>query len=118
MTFRWVRGKSPEQVWKPGLIQWFQAIHRGVISLLWYYAPRVEADAKENAPWMDRTTNARQGLNAFVDESDGSIRLVLKHQVSYGPYLELSNGAKYAIILPTLEAHYNEIWKSVKELLS
>lgn len=69
-----------------------------------YWAPRVESDMKTNAPWIDQTGNARNGLaaRAFRDKQNAGI--VLYHQVPYGIWLEVAHGGKYAIINPTIEA--------------
>lgn len=77
-----------------------------------YFAPIVEAEAKNNAPWTDRTGHARQGLRGFVEDiSASTVALYLTHSVDYGVHLELRFQGRYAIILPTLEAHYNDIKK-------
>lgn len=59
--------------------------------------------ARTNAPWDDRTGDARAGLEAEYVEDDFTLNLVLYHTVDYGPWLEIRWGGKYAVILPTLE---------------
>lgn len=66
-------------------------------------AERVEEYAKANAPWTDRTGDARQGLTARVYEEFGEIVLELAHSVDYGYWLELIQNGRFAIIMPTLE---------------
>jgi hypothetical protein len=81
-----------------------------LVKVAQYWEPIIEAEAKENAPWTDRTANARQGLRAFHQElTEGSVILYLKHSISYGVYLELMYQGRYAIIMDTLEAHYGRI---------
>lgn len=59
---------------------------------------------KVNAPWKDRTTNARNGLAARYVGSEKSVHeMVLFHQVDYGIWLEIRNDGEYAIILPTVQ---------------
>ncbi len=59
---------------------------------------------KTNAPWTDRTTNARNGLSARYAGSAGGVHtMVLYHLVDYGIWLEVANEGKYAIINPALE---------------
>ena len=67
------------------------------------FAERLQQYARENAPWEDRTTDARQGLTASVDQSDDNIELTLAHTVDYGIWLEIRWGGRYAIIIPTIE---------------
>ena len=69
-----------------------------------YWAPQIEADAKEKAPWTDRTTNARSGLFTWVETEDGVGRLYLSHRVFYGIFLERKHAGRYAIVMPTLQA--------------
>lgn len=88
---------------------------RAVRSVADYYAPIIEAHAKTYAPWEDQTGNARQGLHAFVEElSTDVVALYLSHGVEYGRWLELKYQGRYAIILPTLQAHYGPIATMLK----
>lgn len=64
----------------------------------------VEAYAKYNAPWTDRTGLARDGLTASVYLEGGEVVLELAHTADYGLWLEIKNDGEYAIIMPTLEA--------------
>jgi hypothetical protein len=58
---------------------------------------------KQNAPWTDRTGNARAGLHADARSMvNGKVfELILAHSVYYGIYLEVRFSGKYAIIMPT-----------------
>lgn len=91
----------------------YQAVH----SVGEYFSPIVESEAKANASWVDRTGNARQGLHGFVEDvSESIVLLVLQHKMEYGIFLELSHQGRYAIILPTLEAHYNAVKQMLDEV--
>lgn len=83
----------------------YLVIHTGtqVTEAMMDGAQEVEAYAKANAPWSDRTGSARQGLRADVYEEFGEIVLELSHSVDYGVWLELIQNGAYAIIMPTLE---------------
>ena len=86
--------------------------------LLLHFAGVTEAYAKQHAPWTDRTSNARQSLFAVVDDLAGDVlALYLSHGMKYGKWLELANQGRYAIIMPTLEAHYPDIAAAMQELL-
>ena len=67
------------------------------------YEPISETYARTNAPWTDRTGNARQGLFAQHDKE-----AMVRHELTvYGtmPYtfwLEVRWSGKYAIIGPTM----------------
>lgn len=110
--------KTPKQAWTPGARVYASEVRKAVVSLLDYYAALVEAEAKNNAPWTDRTGNARQGLRGWVQENPNAVRLILQHSiVTYGIFLELKNGGRYAIILPTLENHYGDLMNDLRRLL-
>lgn len=68
------------------------------------FGERAEAAARANAPWDDRTGDARAGLTAEVFMEDGLITLELYHTVEYGEWLEVIQDGRFAVIMPTLEA--------------
>lgn len=58
--------------------------------------------ARQNAPWKDVTSNARNGLFAkHVSEPLQSHTLVIYHTMPYGFWLEVRWSGRYAIIGPT-----------------
>lgn len=67
-----------------------------------YYAQVAEREARLNAPWTDRTGNARNGLVGIPITEDDMYAIVLAHSVDYGIWLEVRWGGRYATILPTL----------------
>ena len=66
-------------------------------------AKKMEAHAKGNKPWVDRTGRAKQSLNSSWKWVGDVARVELSHGVYYGIYLELCNEKKYAIIKPTID---------------
>jgi hypothetical protein len=77
-------------------------------------APKVANYARTNAPWRDRTGNARQGLAAKYSASGGVHRIDLAHGMPYGIYLEVKNAGQYAIIVPTIIVQGQAIMASIK----
>lgn len=71
------------------------------------------AYAQENAPWSDRTGDARSGLDVDVDSDGDSITLQLFHTVDYGLWLEVIQNGRFAIIMPTLEHFSSQVLGSV-----
>jgi hypothetical protein len=59
---------------------------------------------KSHAPWTDRTSNARNGLDGIVFKRGGSWTMNLFGRASYQIWLEVKNGGKYAIITPTIQS--------------
>lgn len=96
-----------------------QKIHDAMLGVAQYFAPVLETEAKNNAPWTDRTGNARQGLNGFAEDVSATlVEIYLAHKMDYGVWLELKNSGRYAIILPTLENHYSAIFSMLQRVLS
>ena len=107
-----------------------------------YWGQSIQDEARENAVWEDRTSNARGGLFFAVDGfglaplmgevtpeaksemSDVAVEsgdkdtliITLAHTVFYGKYLETSNGGKYAIIMSTIESNLPKLERMVQEV--
>jgi hypothetical protein len=66
--------------------------------------PDAETYAKTNAPWTNRTGNARSGLHAEITVSDdrNTFELLMAHSVFYGVFLENRWSGKFAILMPTI----------------
>jgi len=72
--------------------------------------------AQNNAPWKDRTTDARLGLQSAVTLENNSLEIDLYHTVEYGVWLEVRWGGKYAIILPTIETMGPRLFKAMNNI--
>lgn len=83
-----------------------------------FFAAKIEAYAKQNATWTDRTGAARQGLRAFTVRAATSVVLVLTHSVAYGLWLEILHGGRFAIIMRTLQQHYAPLMAAVRRLVA
>lgn len=107
-----------------------------------YWGQSIQDTARKEAPWEDRTGNARGGLFFAIDgfgldtitgevtpeaasemsdvalESGDANTLIvtLGHTVFYGKYLELSNGGKYAIVMSTIENNLPKLEKLVQDI--
>lgn len=71
--------------------------------------------AQENAPWEDRTGDARAGLDVDVRWEGDVIVWEMSHGVDYGLYLETRWNGEYAIIMPTLELYAPKIGRGLTE---
>lgn len=81
-------------------------LQRALYGVVKYWDGPVETWMKHNAPWTDRTTNARNGLFAKAVKSGRTIAgstfaIVLGHSVDYGIYLE--NGTRYMRARPIVQ---------------
>jgi hypothetical protein len=68
------------------------------------FATEVEQYAKDNAPWEDRSGEARNGLRALGEQRLTKYTITLFHTAEYGIWLEVRWDGRYAIIVPTIEA--------------
>lgn len=106
-----------------------------------YWGQSVQDEARQNAPWEDRTGNARGGLFFAVDgfglepitgtvtpdaeslKSDVAVEsgdantliITLGHTVFYGKFLELEHGGTYAVIMSTLEGNLSRLERLIQE---
>ncbi len=77
----------------------------------------MEANAKVNASWINRTGMARRGLTGgfFWDGPNGIVYIA--HTVEYGKWLELCNDGKYAILKPTRDKFAQVAFKSAERIM-
>lgn len=98
---------------------WADRQRAAVVSLAQNWAGQLEARAKRNAPWTDRTGNARNGLFGSTEVTGlrrNEVKIRLAHTMDYGVFLELARDGKYAILKPTVDAAVPEIWESYRNL--
>ena len=71
-------------------------------------AATLEADAKQNRPWTDRSGDARKRLRGYVESIPNGYKIILAHGVDYGLWLEVANDGMYGIVKKTvrMEAPY------------
>lgn len=74
----------------------------------------IESWMKGNAPWTDRTGNARRGLFGMVVKGWQQLHIVFGHSpdIFYGASLELNNSGRYAIVRPAFNK-FREIFKTL-----
>jgi hypothetical protein len=78
-------------------------IERGATAVCQKLAADGQSYMRTNAPWTDRTSNARNGLFGKAVTKDDEYAIVYYHTMPYGIWLEVRFNGKYAIILPTLQ---------------
>jgi hypothetical protein len=137
--FQWV--VSPKVI-AQGLEDYGQKALIAIQALANYWGQSVQDEARENATWEDRTSNARGGLFFAVDGfglgtitgevtpeaksemsdvavesgSQDTLIITLAHTVFYGKYLETSYGETYAIIMSTMEANLPKLERMIEEI--
>lgn len=114
---RWVR--PPDQLAR-AIDQYGEKVLVAVAAVAGRIATIMQNSAKNNAPWTDRTGNARSGLfgTAETDMSKKMVIIYLSHgaMINYGVWLELAHGGKNAIIMKTLERHLPELKEMLDEI--
>jgi len=73
-------------------------------------------EAELNAPWTDRTGDARKLLKGEVIDKKGAIGIQLLHRVEYRKALETANDGNYAILKPTIEGLRAKFFETVREI--
>lgn len=82
-------------------------------------AKEMEAWAKANAKWTDRTGNARQKLTGDAYWANSKVlETVIAHQMDYGVWLELAHAKKYAILDKALREKAPELFEQYRKLVN
>lgn len=84
-----------------------------VATVLMQEAAVVEQRMKAEAPWQDRTGNARRELHAGVLEDGQRFTLRARHGVPYGIHLETAHQGRYQILQPVLRSQWPTTLKRV-----
>lgn len=102
-----------------------EKLQRALYGVVKYWDGPVERYMKHNAPWTDRTTNARNGLFATAQKSatrimESTFAIVLGHSVDYGVYLEEGTSKMRArpIIMPTIRIYAPKVIGTLTKILN
>lgn len=82
-----------------------------------YVATSTEGWMKQNAPWTDRTSNARNGLRARPGHAKKRHWIYLAHGVAYGIWLEIRWAGRYSILKPGKDYATEQIQRMLQGLL-
>lgn len=92
-------------------------MNRGVTAAFEFQAPKSAARMKSEAPWTDRTGNARSGLFTSTKHEGTRHSMLLAHGVSYGIYLERNHSGRYAIVIPELTRAGQDLMRVISKIL-
>ncbi|MBT9156908.1 MAG: hypothetical protein DDT37_01899 [Firmicutes bacterium] len=95
---------------------WAERQRGAIVALARNWAGQLEGRVKRDAPWMDRTGNARAGLYGSIEVRPDEILIRVGHSMEYGVFLELARDGRYAILKPTIDAAVPEVSRSLKRL--
>ncbi len=110
---------TPPEVLAGNTKAWGEKLLQAMLELGDYFAGIIQSWMQQNAPWSDRTSNARQGLVAIADKAAASFTITMMHTVEYGVYLELGTSRMGAlpVIGPALEAHIGQVFAALQALV-
>ena len=115
-----VRWRTPPSELAAPLQRYGDRVIQAVAAVAQYVATQMQNDAQQHASWTDRTGNARTGLfgTSEVDFSAKVVTIYLSHgtSIDYGIWLELANSGRYAVIMRTMEAHYEDLMAMLREI--
>jgi hypothetical protein len=100
-----------------GIASFGARMEAGITALMEYNADHGEATMKSNAPWTDRTSNARNGLSARSYREGQTFGIVFFHQVPYGIYLETRWSGRFAVIMPTINIMGPDVMNQAQALM-
>lgn len=89
-------------------------VYSALVDYLNKNAAEILERMKREAPWTDRTGEARRQLISQVVVDGAQVSLYLAHGVEYGKYLELRWGGRYAIIGPTIARVGTEVMAGIR----
>lgn len=116
-----IRWQRPPSELAAAVERYGDRVLRAVAAVAQYVATEMQNDAKRNASWTDRTGNARTGLfgTSEADFAAHVVTIYLSHSavIDYGVWLELANGGRYAVIMRTMQAHYEPLMAMLRETL-
>ena len=101
---------------RKNLAQFPEKVDRAIKATMDYTGIESTGKMKENAPWTDRTTAARNGLHTVNNFAAPKYELILSHTVPYGIWLEIANSGKYQIIMPTVRSQGTALMNRLRGL--
>ena len=82
-------------------------------------AEQMQVYAKQNAPWHDRTGNARRSLTGVTALSPLAVKeAAITGGMAYSPDLELDYDGRYSILMPTAAAFAPNLFGYIEKLTS
>jgi hypothetical protein len=94
--------KSPHDLGKAVVKYGHDLVFEGLVDYLKQKGPAIVAQMQREAPWTDRTGQARRELRYEVDLQGTTATLYLITGAPHGQYLELRWGGRYAVVSPTI----------------
>lgn len=116
MGFQWQ--VAPDQTIPQMTEAYTKVIFQSGRRIAYEQAEAMEQYAKTNAPWTDRTGDAREFLSATVEETGPIGTIVLSHGVPYGIWLEVANQGRFSIIPETIHVFGPIVMRSLQNMIN
>ena len=114
LSIKWT---TPPDVLVVGLKGYEARVYTAIRAVANYIAQKMQGEAFTSARWTDRTGNARSGLFGVAEAASKTlVNIYLAHTMSYGVFLELAHGQRYAIIMPTIQKNLPVIKNMLDEI--
>ena len=114
-----IRWSTPPSELATAVERYGDRVLQAVAAVAQYVATQMQNQAKADAPWTDRTGNARTGLFGTSEADFGAkvVTIYLSHgaTISYGVWLELAASGKWGVIMRTMESHYEPLMQMLRE---
>ena len=118
MSFNWT--VTPEAAWVPLYAQRAEQIEVEIVALANQLTDDITDYMKQNAPWTDRTGDARANLYSVVQHAARqTVTILLSHGslIPYGVYLEVLHAGRFAIIAPSVDVWGPQMLQGVRAIL-
>ena len=117
-----IRWTTPPSELAAAVERYGDRVLQAVAAVAQYVATQMQNQAQADAPWTDRTGNARTGIfgTSEADFAAHVVTIYLSHgaTIDYGIWLELANSGSYAVIMRTMEAHYESLMQLLREIFA
>ena len=117
-----VRWETPPSALAQAVERYGDRVLTAVAAVAQYAATQMQNQAKADATWTDRTGNARTGLfgTSEADFARHVVTIYLSHgaTIDYGLWLEIANSGTYAVIMRTMETHYQDVMDMLREVFA
>ena len=117
-----IRWSTPPSELATAVERYGDRVLTAVAAVAQYVATQMQNQAQADAPWTDRTGNARTGIFGTSEADFGAhiVTIYLSHgaTIDYGVWLELANSGSYAVIMRTMESHYDSLMDLLREIFA
>jgi hypothetical protein len=87
-----------------------------------FHSLRAQTNAKKQAPWTDRTGNARSGLSSEAGveytATGAMYQIDIFHRMPYGIWLEVKHSGRYSIINKTVTQEAPAFFKTANQVMA